>query len=426
MRILDLISRQKKILILGFAREGQSTYNFLHTRYPHLQIHTADQKDSPDYLSRLKDYQVVIKTPGISPHKPEIEAAKAAGVVFTSHMQIFLEACPSANTIGVSGTKGKSTTTSLIHSVLKAHHLPAVLVGNIGTPALDFLSEITPETWVVMELSSYQLMDLSVSPHIAVMQNIFADHLDYHTDFSEYVSAKQNLVRFQTSTDYFFFNSENSYCIQTAKLTPAQKIPFTAADLPDLIHTQLLGQHNHLNILPAWLIAQSLSLPESITLQAIADFVPLATRLQEVASVNGVSFYEDTLATIPEATIAGLAALHPGVTTLIAGGYDRKQNYSELAQKILNSNIKTLIVFPDTGPRIWSEITSLNPASGINYFYTESMQSAVQLALDHTASGQIVLLSPAAPSFTLFKDYRDESEQYQKYIHLLSEASSPS
>ncbi len=424
MRILDLISKQDKVLILGFAREGQSTLKFLKTKFPLLQIDTADQKDDPNYLARLQDYQLVIKTPGISPHKPEIEAAKKAGVVFTSHMQIFLEACPSQKTIGVSGTKGKSTTTSLIYALLSAHHLPAVLVGNIGTPALDFLPEITADTWVVMELSSYQLMELSVSPHIAVMQNIFPDHLDYHLDFAEYVSAKQNLVRYQSDQDLFIYNSANDLCLQTAALTVAKKIPFTVADFPQVIHTQLLGIHNRLNILPSWIIAQNLHLPEEISLQAIADFSPLDTRLNKVAVINGVEFYEDTLATIPEATIAAISALQPSVTTLIAGGHDRKQNYSELAKKILDSNIKTLIVFPSTGPRIWSEITSINPQSGITYFYTESMQDAVKLALDHTVSGQIVLLSPAAPSFTLFKDYRDESQQYRQHLQLLSGTSS--
>src|SRR3989344_5391093 len=134
MKILDQIAKLDKVLILGFAREGQSTSNFLHKKFPHLQIDTADQKDGPDYLSRLSDYPLIIKSPGVSPHKPEIVAAKASGTIFTSHMQIFFEVCPSKKTIGVTGTKGKSTTASLIYHVLITNGIPAVLAGNIGSP----------------------------------------------------------------------------------------------------------------------------------------------------------------------------------------------------------------------------------------------------------------------------------------------------
>src|SRR3990167_4608026 len=288
--ILDEISKLNKVLVLGFAREGQSTSNFLHSKFPDLQIDHADQKDGPDYLSHLTDYSLVIKSPGVSPHKPEIVAAKSAGVIFTSHMQIFFEVCPSKNTIGVTGTKGKSTTTSLIHHVLK-DHFPTVLVGNIGKPALDYLNEITPQTWVVCELSSYQLMDLTVSPHIAVLQNIYPDHLDYHKDFEEYKNAKLNIAKYQTPNDYLI----------------------TKLDIPDPpIPSQLLGSHNQLNILPSVIIGRLLKIPDAKIYAAIKTFKPLETRLELIAEKNGIKFYADTLATIPEATIAAIDTLHPG------------------------------------------------------------------------------------------------------------------
>jgi len=430
--IMGRIASAKEVLILGFAREGQSTYNFLRSRFPDLHIALADQK-TPDwipdhphtetffgdsYLDSLSGnrFPIVIKTPGISPHKPEIAAARNSGVLFTSQTQLFFEVCP-GRIIGVTGTKGKSTTSSLLYHVLHTNGLPTVLVGNIGEMALNYLDKITPSTWVVMELSSYQLMDLTRSPHIAVLQNIVPDHLDYHTDFAEYVSAKQNIARFQTADDYFLYNADYPLPQETSRLTPAQKIPYSLSNFDPAIKSNLLGDHNKYNILPSVIIGPLLNIPVQKVYESIATFTPLDTRLQLVGTVNGIDFYEDTLATIPEATMAAIDALHPRVSTLIAGGHERKQNYSELAKKILDTGIKNLVVFPDTGPRIWEEITRLNPTPPVTYHYTESMSDAVSFALDHTASGEICLLSPAAPSFTLFKDYRDEGQQYRFCIN---------
>ncbi len=412
MPILNEIAKLNKVLILGFAREGQSTLNFLRSRFPYLQIDTADQKDGPDYLLHLKDYQIIIKSPGISPHKPEIVAAQKAGTVFTSHTQIFFENCP-GKIIGVTGTKGKSTTASLIHHVLAANDCRSVLVGNIGRPALDFLPEITADTWVAMELSSYQLMNLNISPHIAVLQNIYPDHLDYHQSFQEYVEAKRNIARYQKPDDYFIYNNDFPLSAQTAEITPAKKIPFSLLDYDRTISAQLLGEHNKYNILPSVFVGKILGLSISQIYYAISTFKPLDTRLQPVAEVSGIRFFEDTLATIPEATIAALDALSPDVDTLIAGGYERKQNYLYLAQKILDSHIKTLIVFPATGPRIWEEIKNIQSKPSIIYHQAKSMSDAVKFAASHTSPGKICLLSPAAPSFTLFKDYRDEGRQYR-------------
>lgn len=276
-----------------------------------------------------------------------------------------------------------------------------------------------------MELSSYQLMDLQKSPHIAVLQNIYPDHLDYHTDFEEYKTAKLNITKYQTPVDY---------------LVTAVDVPTRAQKIfikPEPVESQLLGRHNLYNVQPSLIIGQLLKIPREKILAAIKTFVPLDTRLTRVGVVNGVIFYEDVLATIPEATIAALDAFPSGVTTLIAGGYERKQKYSDMAQKILDTGIKTLILFPATGPRIKEEIIRIyhphNPPlklrggtkggvikPPINFYYTESMIDAVKIALDHTASGEIVLLSPAAPSFTLFKDYRDESAQYRTAIQKLT------
>jgi UDP-N-acetylmuramoylalanine--D-glutamate ligase len=430
MKILDLISTQSKVLILGFAREGKSTYHYLKTNFPALQIDIADQKHPDEfhpepptvtyfgkkYLSHLTEYKVIIKSPGISPHLPEIVKAHKSGTLFTSHMQIFFEICPSKNIIGVTGTKGKSTTTSLLHHVLTHNTLKSVLVGNIGKPALDYLPEIDFSTWVVCELSSYQLQDLQISPHIAILQNIYPDHLDYHKTFREYVEAKSHITLFQSSQDFFLYNADNPECLKIAKASPANKIPI---HIPSPhIPSPLIGKHNQYNIMPSIIVGQLLHLSPEGVLDAIGSFTPLETRLQPITTKNDIHFYADTLATIPEATIAAIDSLQP--STLIAGGHERYQKYSALAKKILQSKIATLILFPTTGPRL---LESVKMAQSLylefplpQAFIVNSMTDAVNLAFKHTPSNQVCLLSPAAPSFTLFKDYKDEYNQYIKAI----------
>lgn len=410
MTIVDQIASAKKVLILGYGREGQSTHKFLSSCFPHLEIATADQKDGPDYLAKIANHQIIIKTPGISPHLPEVSQAIKSGKLVTSQTQLFLELCP-GKIIGVTGTKGKSTTTSLIYHVLSQNNIPAVLLGNIGNPPLDYLDQGDKNTYFVFEMSSYQLMDVTKSPHIAVLQAIYADHLDYHKDFQEYKNAKLNITKFQTADDYLICQTDDIP-------THAQKILFSLSDYDPEIKTHLLGNHNKLNILPSIIIGKLLDLTQENIYSAISTFQPLETRLQSCGTFKGITFYADTLATIPEATIAAIDTLSP--STLIAGGHDRHQNYAQLAQKILSSGISTLILFPVTGNSIKTSLLSASKGRTLKespkMFSVNSMQEAVSLAFKHTPSGKICLLSPAAPSFTLFKDYKDEAQQYQQQI----------
>ncbi len=420
--------RNQSILVLGFGREGRSTLEFLRKRFPQAVIGIADQdtiklgaldtrsSSGPNYLDSINDYDVVVKTPGISPHQPQIEQAKKSGKLITSQTQIFLEQTRD-KVIGVTGTKGKSTTSSLIYHVLQYNAVPVRLLGNIGKPCLDFLHNDHEGLEYVFEMSSYQLMDLTISPHIAVLQAIYPDHLDYHQEFDEYRNAKLNITRYQEPQDYLI-------CHISHKDLPtrAKKIIFSEADFDPAIKTKLLGKHNRLNTIPAVIVGKLLGLSQEQIYSAISSFEPLETRLQDVGTFREVTFYEDTLSTIPEAAVAAIEAVGP--STLIAGGHERKQNYSHLAQTILDSGIKTLILFPTTGPRIWREIKAVNPNSEVAHFEVNSMEEAIKLAYKHTPAGKTCLLSPAAPSFTLFKDYRDEGEQYRKYIKLFSSSSS--
>lgn len=422
--MLDTIAAHQSVLILGFGREGRATYRFLRTRFPALAIGIADQHEltNPptnryttvrtrhDYLEMLTDYAVVVKSPGISPHTPAIAAAVARGTTITSLTQLFFEACPSQKIIGVTGTKGKSTTSTLLYHTLAAHGLASLLVGNIGTPALDYLAHITPETWVVCELSSFQLMDLTVSPHIAVLLPFYADHLDYHTDIHEYHAAKYRLTAFQTPDDYLICHASH-HAVQTR----AHTYVFSGADVEAHVTTNLLGTHNKINIMPSVIIGTLLGIPQQKIYAALATFQPLATRLEHCGTYNAITFFADTLATIPEATIAAIEALRP--TTLIAGGHDRNQDYQTLAKVIVHSPIATLILFPETGQRLGAEVEKITSATRVmTIAHATSMDEAVSLAFTHTPAGSRCLLSPAAPSFSLFHNYLDEAQQYKTAI----------
>ncbi len=414
MKVHNQLATANKVLILGFAREGKSTYQYLRQKFPKIQISIADQNVNgscpdpdttcnfgPNYLNALDNpYDLIFKTPGISPHLPKIKSSQKNGAIFSSHLELFFELVNRNHTIGITGTKGKSTTSSLIYHVLGKNRIKSILIGNIGLPALDYLDKVDKDTWIVCELSSYQLMQMHFSPHIAVLQNIYPDHLDYHKSFAEYKQAKLNISKFQSQDDYLI--------TQTNIPTSAQKILISADDWDPNIKTHLMGVHNHLNIIPSIVIGKLLGLSKDQIYSAISTFKPLETRLELVAEFNSVRYYSDTLATIPEATIAAINTLNPNV--LIAGGHDREQNFKSLAKVISKSTIHTLILFPATGSRLAKTVMEFTP--NIEIHFANSMKEAVDLAVRESLPGQTCLLSPAAPSFTLFKDYKDERQQF--------------
>lgn len=370
-KLLEKFKNKIEILILGLGREGQTTVNFLKKYFPEKQIRTADQKDGKNYLDSLKKYDIIIKSPGI-PYLPEIVAAKKAGKIITSSTSIFFDVFK-GKIIGVTGTKGKSTTASLIYEVLKSAGLEVYLVGNIGQPALDLLEKINENSIVVYELSSFQLADLDRSPYIAVIINIYPDHLDWHGSFENYKQAKENISKFQNAKDVLISNKD-------------------AAE-------------------SATIIGRLFKIPEDKIKGAIEEFKPLPHRLEYVGEVKGIKFYNDSLATNPHATIYGLKILGKDVETLIAGGFNRGVDYSPLGPAIAESGVKNLILFPDTGEKIRKVVKK-----DINFFDAKSMEEAVKIAFEHTSKGKICLMSPASASFNMFKDYEDRGNQFKKEV----------
>ncbi len=385
--------RGDKIILLGYGRENQSVERFLRKNYSSLSISIADKKDGDNYLDNLQLYDTVVRTPGIPPEK-----VRAPFV--TTAVNIFFSLCRGV-TVGVTGTKGKSTTSALIADILKQKFADVRLVGNIGNPALDHLGAATQKTVFVIELSSHQLADIKFSPHVAVVLNVFPEHLDYYSSFDQYVAAKANIVKFQTVKDVVVYDRTNKLSAKIANSSKGNKVAFYG---------------DNKNIAAATAVGQFFGVSRKLTEQAIGQFKPLPHRLEFVGEFKGIKFYNDSLATIPEATIYALEALGDDVATLIAGGFDRRLDYSGLGRFLAKrKSLKTLILFPDTGIKIQKA------TRGHQCLPVSMMEDAVRLAYTHTPAGKVCLLSPAAASFNLFKDYADRGEEFKKQIKILAE-----
>lgn len=423
--------KDKKILILGLGKEGIDTFKFLKEMFPDKILGLADQKElkeldksaqvllrktwaakrtklylGKNYLKSFKNYDIIIKSPGIPPKelwKFNFRSFKK----LTSQTEIFFENCP-GTIIGITGTKGKSTTSSLIYKILKEGGLKTHLIGNIGRPALSYLNRAKKEDIYVYELSSHQLFKLKKSPHIAVLLNIYPEHLDYYRDFEEYAKAKENITKWQTKQGYLVYNSQDKIVKAIAKKSKAKKLPFK-------------GKYYQQNIEAAKLVAKIFKIPEKSISKSIKKFKPLAHRLELIGKFKGITFYNDSLSTIPETTIAALDSLGKDVQTLILGGFDRGLNFKNLAQRITKTKIKNLILFLTTGERIWQEIEKIPIVrERFSYYFVKDMATAVKLAYLHTTEGKICLLSPASPSFGIFKDYKERGNLFKKYIKVLN------
>ena len=425
--------RDKTILILGFGREGQDTFLFLRKLFPGKTLGVADTnpdlkgkiKDEninwhlgKDYLKSLGEYDVIIKTPGIPIHLPEIEKAFKLGKI-TSQTKIFFQNCP-GTIIGITGTKGKSTTTSLIYNILKQAGKNAYLIGNIGEPVLKFLDRATKNDYFVYELSSHQLYNMDKSPYIAILLNIYPEHLDYCKTFSEYANSKANITKYQTKNDYLIFDSKNKTTKSIAKKSKAVKIPINIKNIPKIIPIKdipLMGEHNLKNVSAAIEVAKILKIPIGKIKLGVKSFEPLAHRLEKVGTFRGITFYNDALSTIPEATIVAMNTLGKNVQTIMLGGFDRGIKFNNLAKEILKTEIKNAILFPTTGEKIWKGIMQQSKnKTAIKSFFVDNMEDAVKIAYKNTDIGKICLLSTASTSFSIFKDYGQKGELFKKYI----------
>lgn len=427
----------KNILIVGYGVEGRETETFLKKHVPSATIKIADKTDGEDYLSNQEDFDLAIKSPSIKPELITIPYTTATNLFFQN---------AKGKIIGVTGTKGKSTTTSLIYEILKKEGISAHLGGNIGIPPLSFIDELEADSVSVLELSSFQLADAVSSPHIAVMLMTAPEHLDHHEDIISYIEAKRNILRFQSPSDYAVLNADYPATRESDLFTDAhvywvgeqfdeaeKQGCFTHEDglylkmdgreekIMDKKDVALKGKHNLENACAAIVASLLAGASMKSIVPVLKTFKGLPYRLEYVSHVNGVTYYNDSLATIPEATVGALEALGDEVETLIAGGHDRGIDYKELGKFIPKTKLKTLILFPETGEKIWSAVVAETPASNRpQKFFVTSMKEAVELASKHTRKDAICLMSPAASSFGIFKDYKDRGDQFKKEVQSLT------
>lgn len=425
----------KKIAILGFGVEGKDAASFLLSKGSLVTV--LDKNEDLDkgdfeslgirfilgegYLERgLNEFDYIVRSPGIYRFCKEIQEAESLGVKVTSALQIFMDETK-AKIIGVTGTKGKGTTSTLIYEILKEVGNKVFLVGNIGKPYLELLPKLDPDTWVVMEMSSFQLIDLKKSPDIAVVLNITSDHMDWHKNNEEYIDAKSNIVAWQNEEDYALLNSEYETSKSFASMTTAKVIYFSKSELPEEYKENLLlrGEHNLENIAAAVAVSKLLNIKKDKILQTIQNFKGLEHRLELVAEVEGVKYYNDSFATGPQPTVAAIKSFNEP-QTVILGGSDKNLNFDTLAEEIKNNaSVKNVILIGETAAKIKRALESVQVSVNLFSMGKPSMLEIVTKAKEVTPVGGVVVLSPACASFDMFKNYKDRGNQFKEAVLLL-------
>ncbi|QCT40497.1 UDP-N-acetylmuramoyl-L-alanine--D-glutamate ligase [Candidatus Saccharibacteria bacterium oral taxon 488] len=463
LEVLDGIIETMKIIIAGYGLEGISSLRYFQQAFPDAEFVIADQKaveDAPDgvvvrtgesvFAEQLQDADMVVRAPGVPPR-----LLKTSGRIWSATNEFF-DKCP-APIIGVTGTKGKGTTCSLIAAILRAAGQTVYLVGNIGVPALDALPNITKDDFVVYELSSFQLWDLEKSPTIAVVLMIEPDHLEVHTDFAEYLDAKKNIRRHQGIIDTCLYHPTNKYSKEVAA-TPFNGLldeqghatcEYCGGDALDFAHRyavpdedqvyvrdgyfcvqdrricrtdhlRLPGAHNLENACAA--MSAVAELPITVTDEQYAagleSFTGLPHRLKFVAEKNGVKYYDDSIATTPGSAIAALRAFE-APKVLIVGGYDKGADYDEMATEIARQTVRAVVIIGANAAKIEQSLRQASVTATTVVLGQTTMVDVVAQASQLSRPGDVVILSPAAASFGMFKNYVDRGEQFVAAVEKL-------
>lgn len=415
--IIDFL-KDKRILILGYGREGKSALEFIQKNLPDADYAIADQQEleldgikticGENYLEAVQEYDIVIKSPGVV-IKDYLDDEQKAKI--TSLTDLFLRF--TKNTIiGITGTKGKSTTSSLIYHILHNCGKDAILVGNIGKACFDVIDDIKSETIIVFEMSSHQLEFIQASPHIAILLNIYQEHLDHYVDAEGYYNAKKNIFRHQGAEDVLIYGDIFQHAShEELDAYPMQKIDiYHDINIPrEFIKTNLIGEHNYYDILAATAACEACGVAEDNILNAVATFHGLPHRLEYVGEFKGIKFYNDSIATAQEAVISAVKALGD-VDTLILGGMDRGLDYHILVEFLRTSSVRNIILLPNTiesFERIFNEA----PHSQL-LIPVENMAQAVEKSYELTAEGHTCLLSPAAASYGFYKNFEERGKDF--------------
>lgn len=435
--------RHKKIAILGFGREGKAILKFLQKspQYRGAEIVIFDHNPKTavphgtrailgkDALQWLHGFKLLFRSPGIPYLTPEIQHVLEEGAKCSSATKLFFELAP-CPIVGVTGTKGKGTTATLIYNILKAAGRDAHLVGNIGTAALQTLPKLKKKSIVIFELSSFQLQDLEASPSIAVVLDIFPDHMDSHRSFEEYLDAKMHIARHQTARDRVFYVSDNVFSTKAASEGRGKKIAVSTEGSSLFLPTDLNipGPHNFKNVVMAATVARALGVKDKIIAETVKRFRGLPHRLELIREIKRkdktVRFYDDSAGTNPQTAAAAVRSFSEPLI-LIAGGKDKKLDYAPLREAIATSpNVKLVILIGENKNKIHAALReSINQE--LKIVECENLTAAIRTAykaasnLEHPTSNTIVVFSPAAASFDMFKDYADRGKSFQKIVKKL-------
>jgi UDP-N-acetylmuramoylalanine--D-glutamate ligase len=428
------------VAIIGFGVEGASALHYWQDRGASVTVCTRNPKRrppegvrahvGPDYLHNLDRFDIIVRTASVHP-RDIVAASPGVEDRITSVVDEFLRVSPTRNIIGITGTKGKGTTSSLTARMLEAAGHKVWLAGNIGRSPLDFINDISPDDWVVLELSSYQLFDIKHSPRIGAVLMVEPEHLTWHADYTDYQNAKSQLFAHQTAHDtaIYFADSEVSHDI--ASVSPGKKIPYCASPgayvqndeiiIDDTVlcavdEVKLLGQHNWQNICAAatvtWQIAQA---PDAIR-QVITTFSGLDHRLEPVRELDGIRYYNDSFASAPPAAEAAIMAI-PGHKVMILGGYDRHLPLDNLVVTIKEQagQLRSLLLIGESAGRLAEE---LKRADFTNFHVSQAttMGEIVTQARSLARSGDAIVLSPGFPSFDMFDNFEDRGLQFKKEV----------
>ena len=390
------------------------------------------------YLDKLKGFELIFRSPSCLPTVPELVEAEKNGAIITSEIELVLKMTPS-KVIGVTGSDGKTTTTTLIHKILTHAGYNCFLGGNIGIPLFTKIEEMKPEDIVVLELSSFQLMGMEISPDISVVTNISPNHLNIHKDYKEYIDAKKNIFKYQNEEGILVINYDNEITKPFKEEAKGKVVYFSSKTKledgfivdSDIIKEStggirkhilnvkdlaLRGNHNYENICTAFAATQSL-VDTDIAYEAIKDFQGVEHRLEFIREIDGVKWYNDSVSSAPTRTIAGLNSYSEEIV-LIAGGYDKNLDYTPIAKPIVEK-VKTLILLGQTSGKIYEavkrELESQNKF--LNIYMCESLEETVNKAKKYAKPGQIVLFSPASASFDMFKNFADRGEKFKNLVN---------
>ena len=452
--------RGRKVAVIGLGVSNIPLIDYLHdlksevTFFDSREIDDIDKKIvdkivdygmtfsfGKGYLEKLVGFDIIFRSPSCLPTVPELAKEAERGAIITTEIEMVIELCPCL-VIGITGSDGKTTTTTLISEIIKEDGHTCFLGGNIGTPLFTRINEMQPEDIVVLELSSFQLMNMKISPKISVITNITPNHLNIHTDMEEYVEAKKNIFKYQNKDGLVILNYDNEITRECAKEAPGKVVFFSSKDknvngylvdtddgkiklsenglrkhVFDTKNMKLRGVHNFENASCSIIATKDLVKKESID-RVLTEFKGVEHRLELVKETkNRIKWYNDSVSSSPTRTIAGLNAFSFKNIILIAGGYDKNLDYDVLAKPILD-NCKSLILLGQTSEKIEKAVLKEQKRSqkDLNIYKCKSLNQAVQTANEIAIKGDIVLFSPASASFDMFKNFAERGEIFKQYV----------